>query len=61
MHLKAGKFITSAKPIVPRGSNTAGLSIKTGYFLLVAMALVFVVMLVLTVLHPWRCPPSPTR
>jgi hypothetical protein len=25
MHLKAGKFITSAKPIVPRGSNTARL------------------------------------
>jgi len=29
-------------------SNTAGLAIKTGYFLLAAMALVFVVMLILT-------------
>jgi hypothetical protein len=37
---------------VPRGSNTAALAIKTGYFLLAAMALVFVVMLMLTVLHP---------
>jgi len=40
------------RPIVPRGSNTAGSAIKTGYFLLAAMAFVFVVMLVLTVLHP---------
>jgi len=40
------------RPIVPRGSNTASLAIKTGYFLLAAMAFVFVVMLVLTVLHP---------
>jgi hypothetical protein len=37
---------------VPRGSNNVGLAIKTGYLLLVAMALVFVAMLVLTVLHP---------
>ena len=33
-------------------SNTAGLAIKTGYFLLAAMTLVFVVMLILTILHP---------
>ena len=37
---------------MPRGSNAAGLAITTGYFLLAAMALVFLVMLMLTVLHP---------
>jgi hypothetical protein len=37
---------------VSRSSNSAALAIKTGYFLLAAMALVFVVMLMLTVLHP---------
>jgi hypothetical protein len=51
MHLKAGNSPHPQKPIVPRGSNTAGLAIKTGYFLLAAMALVFVAMPVLTVLH----------
>jgi len=37
---------------VPRGPDAAGIAIKTGYLLLATMALVFVVMLVLTVLHP---------
>jgi hypothetical protein len=37
---------------VPRSSNSAAFAIKTGYFLLAAMALVLVVMLMLTVLHP---------
>jgi hypothetical protein len=37
---------------VTTGSGAAGVAIKAGYILLAAMALVFVVMLVLTVLHP---------
>jgi hypothetical protein len=52
MDSKAGKFTKTQRPIVTTGSGAAGLAIKTGYILLAAMALVFVVMLVLTVLHP---------
>jgi hypothetical protein len=49
---KARKFIKSQRPIVTRGSGAAGFAIKTGYLVLAAMALVFIVMLVLTVMHP---------
>jgi hypothetical protein len=34
------------------GYGTASFAIKTGYFLLAAVVVVFVAMLVLTVLHP---------
>jgi hypothetical protein len=52
MYRKARKFTKSQRPGVTRGSSAAGLAIKTGYLVLAAMALVFVVMLALTVMHP---------
>jgi hypothetical protein len=52
MYWKAGKFTKSQRPIVTTGSGAADFAIKTGYFVLAAMAFVFVVMLVLTVMHP---------
>ncbi len=52
MYWKIGKFAKSQRPFVTTGSGTAGFAIKAGYFVLAAMALVFVVMLALTVMHP---------
>ena len=51
--LKSGKIHQKRQGlIVTSGYGTAGFAIKTGYWLLAALTLVFVGMLVLTVLHP---------